>query len=73
MALESFGTETAVMIDRATVLCHDLLLNHKKFNSDEKAVENVARDFRAGEDGIWQVYPALVNDAAVVIIELGVG
>lgn len=73
MALESFGSEAAPLIDKAAMLCHDLLLANKRIKTNAQAVEEVSKTFRAGEEGIWAVYPALVNDLPVVIIELGVG
>lgn len=67
MALETFGSETAVSINHAVILCHDLL----KGNS----VDRVNEVFKAGEPPIWKVYAGEDKETLlpVVVIELGVG
>lgn len=67
MALESFGKDTAKMIDHATILCHDML-------RDTLFTENIAEEFKAGQKGIWSVEPGEFDDGSkCVVIKLGVG
>lgn len=64
MALESFGTQTAVKIDHAAKLCHDLL-------RDSDGSEPI--EFEAAENGIWKVEPGIFDGKPCVVIRLGVG
>lgn len=69
MALESFGTDMARMIDRAVSACHDLVLD--ECGKDSTKVDQVR--FRAGQDGMWQVEPAVLDGKPAVAIRLAVG
>lgn len=68
MALETFGTDVAKVVDRAAVACHDVVKDAGKH-----------AHFLAGEVGIWDVKPSMMpgqeagTEIPCVQIRLAVG
>lgn len=73
MALESFGEDIARMVDKAVTACHDLVLDECGHPSGvpTKPVEQV--QFKAGQEGMWSVFPSMLDGKPAVEIRLAVG
>jgi len=69
MALESFGTEMAKMLDSAVTACHDMVLDQMHYS--EYLPEKVL--FRAQQEGMWAVYPSMLDGKPAVEIRIAVG
>lgn len=72
MALESFGTSTAKMIDNAVKLCHDLILDEMTtMNSAD--IDKVNKNFTCGQAGQWKVFASILDGKPAVEIRICVG